>query len=259
MRIMRNDQGRLTSTWYSKPTDTGLIMNFHALAPKKYKRSVVSGFVYRIYRACSSWKLIHETLEKAKKVLERNQYPPEFYGPIIRDTLTRILKPPTETTDAKPPAVENKVQKRLVFVQYRGKCTEVFAKDLHGVGAPCSVVMTLRKLRTVLPSLKPQVELSLRSGVVYKISCSGCQASYVGQTGRHLLQRFKEHTYSGPVKMHFQQCNIKPAFEKHVTVLGATSRGTQHLLTLEALWIREEAPTLNTRDEWNNRELTIKW
>ena len=46
-----NINGKLTSTWYTKPTDTGLVMNFHSLAPKKYKRSVVSGFVHRIYRA----------------------------------------------------------------------------------------------------------------------------------------------------------------------------------------------------------------
>ena len=56
MKILHNlESGKLESTWYSKPTDTGLIMNFHALAPKRYKRSVVSGFVYRIHRACSSW------------------------------------------------------------------------------------------------------------------------------------------------------------------------------------------------------------
>ena len=30
-------QGRLTSTWHTKPTDTGLMMNFHAMAPVKYK------------------------------------------------------------------------------------------------------------------------------------------------------------------------------------------------------------------------------
>ena len=39
----------VTSTWYSKPTDTGLILNFHSLAPKRYKQSVVSGFVHRIF------------------------------------------------------------------------------------------------------------------------------------------------------------------------------------------------------------------
>ena len=27
----------LSSTWYTKSTDTGLLMNYHALAPMKYK------------------------------------------------------------------------------------------------------------------------------------------------------------------------------------------------------------------------------
>ena len=73
--IHDNASGKLSSTWYRKPTDTGLIMNYHALAPKRYKRSVVSGFVHRIFRACSTWNLFHESLEKAKKILERNQFP----------------------------------------------------------------------------------------------------------------------------------------------------------------------------------------
>ncbi len=43
-----------SSTWYLKPTDTGLIMNYHSLAPKRYKKSVVQSFVHRIHRTCSS-------------------------------------------------------------------------------------------------------------------------------------------------------------------------------------------------------------
>ena len=43
-----NDHGHLHSIWYNKPTDTGLITNYHCMVPKRYKHSVVSGFVYRI-------------------------------------------------------------------------------------------------------------------------------------------------------------------------------------------------------------------
>ena len=81
MRIIHDkESGKLSSTWYNKPTDTGLIIiiNYHALAPKRYKRSVVSGFVHRIHRACSTGQYIHESLEKAKCILERNQYPHTF-------------------------------------------------------------------------------------------------------------------------------------------------------------------------------------
>ena len=71
MKII-NESGRLSSTWYNKPTDTGLIMNFHALAPKRYKRSVVSGFIHRIHRACSTWKHFNKSLQRAKQILEKN-------------------------------------------------------------------------------------------------------------------------------------------------------------------------------------------
>ena len=37
MRLIHDHEtGELSSTWYYKPTDTGLIMNYHALAPKRY-------------------------------------------------------------------------------------------------------------------------------------------------------------------------------------------------------------------------------
>ena len=169
MRVTNNN-GVLESTWYTKPTDTGLIMNYHALAPKKYKRSVVSGFVHRIHRACSSWKNFHDSLEKAKTILLNNQYPPSFFDPIISDTLSKIIQPypekPTEDYDMSlnEGDTDDHVElydpsdKFKFFVQYRGKSTEQLAQALHKCQAPCSVIMTLRKLKTVAPSLKPPIE-----------------------------------------------------------------------------------------------------
>ena len=69
---IEHHENTLSSTWYCKPTDTGLILNFHAMAPKRYRRSLIQSFVYQIYRACSSWKKFHESLIKAKDILERN-------------------------------------------------------------------------------------------------------------------------------------------------------------------------------------------
>lgn len=223
MKIM-NNEGQLSSTWYNKPTDTGLIMNFHALAPKRYKRSVVSGLVHRIHRACSTWEYFHSSLQRAKQILERNQYPPAFYEPIIQDTLSSIITPvedkasiPENRPSPPPndrlqgevhPACPADIQKKLLFVQYRGKCTEDYARALHRLKAPCTIVSTLRKLKTVLPSLKTPVEKPLRSGVVYKITCPRCQSCYVGATTRHCKTRFNEHMKpSAGVKKHLRKCN----------------------------------------------------
>ena len=91
---------------------------------------------------------------------------------------------------------------RLVMLQYRGKTSEDFARSLHKIKALCSIVMTLRKLKTVLPSLKPGVDRMLKSSVVYKITCPGCQSCYVGQTDQHLQTQVKEHSQTHPLRTH---------------------------------------------------------
>ena len=255
MRIIHSN-GQLSSTWYNKPTDTGLIMNYHALAPKKYKRSVVSGFVYRIYRACSSWQYFHDSMERAKRVLERNQYPPAFYDPIIKETLNTILQSSKRLQTEQPPA--ETTRKYPLIIQYRGKSTEEYARALHHCSAPCTIIMTIRKLKTTMPSLKPPVEKMIRSGIVYKITCPRCTACYVGQSSRHLQTRFKEHSKNaGPVKTHLNRCSTTIA-EEDIDILASTSRGEGYLLTLEALYIQELEPEINTKDEWRSRTLTIK-
>ena len=119
--------------------------------------------------------------------------------------------------------------------------------------------MTLDKTKNLLPSLKPYVPKMFQSNVVYKISCPRCESSYVGQTTRHLQQRFREHVGNkGPLKSHFTECGINPT-EDDVSILGKPKRGEYRLLTLEALFIKDLAPVLNTKDEYRSRTLTLKF
>ena len=172
-------QERLTSTWYTKPTDTDLMMNFYAMAPVRYKRSVVSGLIHRIFRSCSNWINFHEILNKGKTLLENNQYPKSFYDPIISNTLTKILEK-TESADARDKEKEEEEETKMIFLAYRGKVSEKFESLLRKIKAPVKVVFVLKKLKTLLPSLKPNVEKPYKSGVVYKIECPRCKACYVG-------------------------------------------------------------------------------
>ena len=231
-------------------------MNYHSLAPKRYKRSIVSGFVHRIFRACSNWLNFHNSLEDAKKILEANQYPPNFYDPIIKDTIESLVTK-QKVSKTGPDRDSGEIPTKLVMIQYRGKSSEHFARALHRVKAPCKVVMTLRKMKTILPSLKPKVDHMLKSSVVYQITCPGCSSSYVGQTDRHLATRFNEHRNRHPMKTHLQECQTDIT-EKECTILHQTSKGVPFLETLEALYIRDIKPQLNTKDEWRRKELIIK-
>ena len=178
-----------------------------------------------------------------------------FYNSVIENCLTSLL----EKKEEKESSTEDESkEEKLIFMQYRGHVTEKFAQSLRRIGAPCKVVFTIRKLKTVLPSLKPPVTKCLKSGLVYKIQCSRCMSCYVGQTTRHLITRFKEHLYeSKPVGKHMKSCNYDVTIDD-VTILSSNSKSMKHLMILEALFINELRPTINTRDEYKQHKLVIK-
>ena len=273
-----NDNGSLSSGWYRKPTDTGLTLNFHSLAPNKYKRSVVISAVFRVFRACSDWKNVHIGLEEVKKMLHDNQYPDYFVDPIIHTTLCKLVDKNyvdsmeidcaedldmTRDVNACVHVVPENEKFRF-FVLYRGKPTDMLAKQFKRLNAPCKVIMTTRKLKTCLPSLKPVVPRMLLSNVVYKLTCPGCGASYVGQTVRHIQLRVREHLGNkGTMNLHFRQCsaidNASHINENDILVILDKANNLLKLLTLEALYQQEIKPCLNTKDEYRSRTLTLKF
>ena len=63
-------------------------------------------------------------------------------------------------------------------------------------------------LRHLLTNVKDKDEPNNRQGAVYKIKCSDCQASYIGETGRNLKTRLTEHkraTRNGDVNNHIAE------------------------------------------------------
>ena len=109
-----------------------------------------------------------------------------------------------------------------------------------------------------MPSLKEPVDKALRSGLVYKITCSRCQSCYVGQTTRRLLVRIREHKRAGtPAESHFRACDVVLIMDD-VSIIATYNKSVYKLMTLEALFIRSLKPPLNKKDEYKSRTLTIK-
>ena len=154
-------------------------------------------------------------------------------------------------------------QSHRVLLQYRGPATDQFVKQLKRCGAPVQVVLTLRKLKTYLPSLKAPISKLLKSNVIYKVTCPRCQACYVGKTSRHLCTRFGEHRTkkNEPVFKHLKGCrgNAKLLTKENVEILASVMKGAFQLSIMEALFIRDLCPGINVRDEYRDHELNIKF
>ena len=59
------------------------------------------------------------------------------------------------------------------------------------------------------------------------------------------------------MKAHHTECSAKLT-DDNAVILHQTARGEDYRLTLEALYIREIKPSINTKDEYRSRELTIR-
>ena len=90
----------------------------------------------------------------------------------------------TEETMEKPAA-----RVTLPYVQGVSEAIRRVLKDLDITTS----FRPMTSLRKVLSHPKDPLPPSTRSGVIYQIPCRDCDKSYIGQTGRTLLQRIKEH------------------------------------------------------------------
>ena len=69
-------------------------------------------------------------------------------------------------------------------------------------------------------------------------------------TTRQLLTRLREHKSrsSGPIKNHFVECTNNQLRLEDMDILTSTIKSSTHFLALEALYIRELKPYLNTHN-----------
>ena len=94
---------------------------------------------------------------------------------------------PSETEPNK--SKENIQYFNLPFIVKFSKFTE---NKLQKLTKQFKIVFSTFKLSSLF-STKDKVPYGLKSYVIYKLLCAGCNASYVGETYRHISTRTHEH------------------------------------------------------------------
>ena len=105
-------------------------------------------------------------------------------------------------------------------------------------------------------------------GCVYEIRCNDCSRKYIGQTGRSLYERIKEHFSDYRQKKeksvlfeHSEMYHDKQPFEIRVSILSRCFGEPTTRLISEAVKINElsDDATLNSRSEWTYVRLHNPW
>ena len=121
------------------------------------------------------------------------------------------------------------------------------------------LVFTPFKIRSWFGAKDP-IPAGLRSRVIYKFSCAGCNACYIGETNRHFATRIREHLASDKHSHIFkhlrgsENCRSRCS-EDCFKILDSASTRFQ-LKIKEAMHILWEQPSLNSQVKHLNLSLS---
>jgi len=194
----------LSTSIYRKPTFTGLLLNWNSFVPHSYKVSAINSMVYRAIRICSSYSSINKEFQFVKDLALANDYPLRFIECQIRKTLNRYIEKSNMLNNSNIKQIKSvdncsKGPQILIDLPYIGKQTNTLSKqiiDLAKATRPGLHIQPIprppRSVTTFFPG-NDKTPKDYQSNVVYKISCSECNDSYIGKTIRQAIKRHQEH------------------------------------------------------------------
>ena len=258
--VNNNDPNSLLTSVYRKKTFTGLLTNYFSFTSYSYKVGLIRTLVDRAYKINNTWPGLHEDITKLMDILKKNLFPAHLIERVVNRYVTgtlsnhspRVSLPSSPTFYFKLPYIGHfsvVTQKRVRHLIKR------YCNDLD-----IKLVFSSFKIGNLF-GVKDPIPGGLRSRVVYKFACAGCNACYVGETTRHFSTRVREHLVSDRASHIFkhlensEHCHALCSVDCfHILDHAST---TFQLKIKEAFHIRREQPSLNQQLHHVNLKLSF--
>ena len=247
---------------YRKPTFSGLYSHYGSYMPDSYKKGLVYTLLHRAFILCSSWDKFHEEVVFLKEIFLKNSYPSYFVDKCIKIFLDKIFI-------AKAVYFTVPRKELSICLPFLGKQSlELKDKLSRFVSKFCPtyrikvIFKCNNRLRSFL-RFKDRVPHNVRSHLLYRYTCDGCNAIYIGKTRRHYLVRVFEHlgisirthnkfTYNpknGNNSAILNHINCKKCVGKkeNFKIIGSAIND-YHLCLKESLLIQKNKPRINTNE-----------
>ena len=245
---------------YRKKTFTGLLTNYFSFTSYSYKVGLIRTLVDRAYKINNTWLGLHEDITKLMEILKKNLFPAHLIERIVNRYITGTLSNhcPQRSLPTSP-----------IFyfkLPYVGHFAVVTQKKIrHFIKRYCNdldikLVFSSFKIGNMF-GVKDPIPGGLRSRVVYKFVCAGCNACYVGETARHFSTRVREHLVSdraSHVFKHLQNsehCRTSCPVDCFQILDHAPT--SFQLKIKEAIHIQREQPSLNQQLHHVNLKLSL--
>ena len=243
MLVIPDEQARLKTTVYRKPTHTNQYLHWdsHHAIPSKY--SVIGTLFHRAKTICSGPTQLQEEEEHLYNTLKKCKYPTWALNRVKLKTQTPVPRKKNNNKNSNPS--NNRDQKPHITVPYHQGLSESFKRtckkygiEVHLKGEPT--------IKNLLMTHKDKDLILKRSGVIYRFKCNRveCDEEYIGKSARNFGERFKEHQKApSPIHDHINSSGHTVSIED----FSILAREDQNFLRTikEAIYIRANNPSLN--------------
>ncbi|KAJ8664749.1 hypothetical protein QAD02_006411 [Eretmocerus hayati] len=205
--LMINDNGKLITDWYQKPTQSLTYLNFNAHNPITQKKATIYNLVDRGIKLAHQ-KFHAKNLIRIRDLLIKNDYPRKFIAKHISLRTQKIRN--QESQNENDNAQEN-IQN--IFFSRETKVVIPFIKNFserikrilskHDI---MTIFKSNNKFNKYINLGKDKIEHGRKTHVVYQLDCLNCSKKYIGQTTQFLRKRVLQHKNN--INSRTQQPNV---------------------------------------------------
>ena len=231
---------------YRKPTNREDYVHYYSGHNQRVKSGIVIGFLLRALRICDR-EYLDDEIEHIYEAFTRLKYPKGFIKNKQRKKAEQIRKKNKSPDQNK--TTSKRKSRTWISIPY-SKGAEVISRKLEKAGMKVSMTSGM-KTRELIEREPKRTSVANPRSVVYEIPCGGCYKSYVGETGRGIEIRLKEHKsdvrfhrLSNAIVLHFEKCNHLPDWEGTKILEKNIKKQTRKIL---------EAAHISSRDTFNSR------
>ena len=245
--IVYSGSGSRDSAVFRKETNTDIYLHWDSFAPRTWIIGTLKLLVSRAIMISSTDYFLEMELEHLEKVfVEINGFP----RAMVKNVIRQAVKNKDRTTDKEADPEQPLFQ---MVLPYRGKKGEDTMKHLQNtlnknlVDVRTRVIYKGTRLSSCF-NIKDEIAKQHKHNVVYVAQCPDCDDKYVGETGRRLQERVKEHAGGDKNSHVFKHSNEKQhqlVTINDFTILGQNYKTNFNRKVAEALFIKKEKPTLN--------------
>ena len=244
---------------YHKQNFSGVYSNFNSFIYDQYKIGLIFTLLFRTFSIVSDFSRFHTEVSHLKDILRKNSFPIKLVDNCIKTFLNKkFLHTPVALT----------VEKKELFITlpYLGDLSLAIRTRLQNSinrNLPSCKIKVIFKSTTRLGDFfhfKDKVPFNLRSNVVYKFWCGRCNATYYGETCRHLNIRVGERSGVSPLTGKKSKAKKTTAIKDHMLFCDhvvsledfkilASSNSEFHLKIKESILISPDKPELNRNEK----------